>query len=62
MKSNNPISFKEMQEKIDAGLTLSYQRLVEKKAKEGGTLIYMVDGKITEVPAIQLLEELKKAS
>ena len=54
--------FQEMSRKIDAGIQKAYQKLVEKKAKEGGYLIQSVDGKITKVPAIELLKTLKKSA
>ena len=55
------LSLREFREKMDAGLQLAYERLVARKAKDGGSLVYSIDGKITEVPAAQLLEEINKS-
>ena len=49
-------------QKMEAGLQLAYERLVKKKAIEGVSLVYSVNGKITEVPATELLAQLNKKS
>ncbi len=51
-------------DRIDEGLTLAYEKLVRKEAKEGGYLVLQRNGAIEKVPAVELLKELeeKKAS
>lgn len=57
------IPMSDFAQKMEAGLQLAYERLVKKKAVEGASLVYSVDGKIIEVPAAELLAQLnKKAS
>ncbi len=41
----------EIREKILLGLEIAFKRLVEKKQKEGGELIFAKDGKIIRVKA-----------
>lgn len=45
--------------KILKGLELSFQRLVEKTAKEDGELVFSQDGKIVRVKAKDLLKKQK---
>ena len=55
-------SDQELSSRIDAGIKLAYERLVQREAKEGGYLILSVDGKPTRVPAVDLLKKLKKSA
>lgn len=57
MKSNNEIL--KLAKKISKGLELSFQRLVEKTAKEDGELVFSQDGKIVRVKAKDLLKKQK---
>jgi len=59
MKTNKD-QFRELDIKIQEGLKKAYQKLVEKKAKENGSLILSVNGKVTEVQAAEILKTLKK--
>jgi len=43
--------------KVSKGLQLSFQRLVEKTAKEDGELIFSENGKIVRVKAKDLLKK-----
>ncbi len=43
--------FSEIRLKILKGIELSFQKLLEKKSKENGDLVFSVDGKITHVKA-----------
>ncbi|MEG1405825.1 MAG: hypothetical protein RRZ83_02020 [Alistipes sp.] len=42
---------KQLQEKIDAGILLAQQRLIEKTKKDDGELVIMRDGKVVHVKA-----------
>lgn len=46
----------QMQEKIDAGILLTQQRLKEKCKKENGELIVMRDGEVTHLKAEDLVQ------
>lgn len=48
------IEIRELQEKIDAGILLAQQRLIEKTAKEDGELVIVRDGKVVRVKAKEL--------
>jgi hypothetical protein len=45
-----------LREKILKGIELAFQRLVEKKSKENGELVFSKDGKIIFVKAKDLLK------
>ena len=46
----------QMQEKIDAGILLTQQRLKEKCKKENGELVVMRDGEVTHLKAEDLVQ------
>ena len=46
----------QMQEKIDAGILLTQQRLKEKCKKENGELVVMRDGEVTYLKAEDLVQ------
>ena len=46
-------------EAVDAGLHQSYQQLVSQKATSGSSLVYAINGALTEVPAAELLAQLE---
>ncbi len=46
-------------DRIDEGLSLAYEKLVRKEAKEGGYLVLQRAGAIEKVPAVELLKELE---
>ncbi len=48
------VEIEQMQEKIDAGILLAQQRLIEKCKKEDGELVVMRDGKVTHVKADEI--------
>ena len=48
------VEIEQMQEKIDAGILLTQQRLIEKCKKEDGELVIMRDGKVTHVKADEI--------
>ncbi len=50
------LELEQMQEKIDAGILLAQQRLIEKCKKEDGELVIMRDGEVTHITA----EDLEK--
>ncbi|MEI8203258.1 MAG: hypothetical protein WCH34_09620 [Bacteroidota bacterium] len=52
MENNSIIT----REKILKGLELAFQRLVEKKSKEDGELVFEIDGKIVRIKAKDLLK------
>lgn len=41
----------ELSKKIIRGVNLAYRRLIEKKQREDGELIYSIDGKIVRIRA-----------
>ena len=45
------LELEQLQEKIDAGILLTQQRLKEKRKKEDGELVIMRDGIVTHVKA-----------
>jgi len=52
--------FDDIREKILKGMTLAFDRLLEKKAKEDGYLVFSENGKIVHVRARELYEKRKK--
>ena len=48
------IEIKQMQEKIDAGILLAQNRLIEKTKKEDGELVVVRDGKVVRIKARDL--------
>ena len=48
------IEIKQMQEKIDAGILLSQNRLIENTNKEDGELVVVRDGKVVRIKARDL--------
>ena len=52
--------FNEIGEKILKGMALSFERLLEKKAKEDGYLVFSENGKIVHLRARELYEKRKK--
>jgi hypothetical protein len=48
--------FSEIRSKILKGIELSFQRLLEKKSKENGDLVFSIDGKITHIKAKDMLK------
>lgn len=46
----------ELRTKILKGIELSFQRLLEKKSKENGVLVYWKDGHIIHIKAKDLLK------
>lgn len=48
------VEIKKMQEKIDAGIILAQQRLIEKAKKEDGELVILRDGRVVRVKAKDL--------
>ena len=48
------IEIKQMQEKIDAGILLAQERLIEKTKKEDGELVVVRDGKVVRIKARDL--------
>ena len=54
MKSSHRLS-DELSDRILRGVRKAVQKLVERRAAENGTLVVLVNGKPTEVPAKDLL-------
>ena len=52
--------FDDIREKILKGMTLAFERLLEKKAKEDGYLVFSENGKIVHVRARELYEKRQK--
>lgn len=50
----NETEIKQMREKIDMGIRLARQRLIEKTKREGGELVVARDGKIVYLQAKDL--------
>ena len=48
------IEIKQMQEKIDAGILLAQNRLIEKTKQEDGELVVVRDGKVVRIKARDL--------
>lgn len=48
-----------LRNKLLVGINLSYSRLIEKKQKEDGNLIFSQNGKIVKVKARNLSEEIE---
>lgn len=48
-----------LRNKLLVGINLSYSRLIEKKQKEDGNLIFSQNGKIVKVKARNLSEEVE---
>jgi hypothetical protein len=48
------LELEQMQEKIDAGILLTQERLKEKVKREDGQLVVMRDGKVTHITAEDL--------
>ncbi|MBQ2429262.1 MAG: hypothetical protein IIW87_05320 [Alistipes sp.] len=48
------VEIEQMQEKIDAGILLTQQRLIEKCKKEDGELVVMRDGEVMHITAQDL--------
>ena len=48
------LELEKMQEKIDAGILLTQERLKEKVKREDGQLVVMRDGKVTHITAEDL--------
>lgn len=48
------LELEQMQEKIDAGILLTQERLKEKVKREDGELVVMRDGKVTHITAEDL--------
>ena len=54
VESMSQLEFEQMQEKIDAGILLTQERLKEKVKREDGELVVMRDGKVTHITAEDL--------
>jgi len=52
--------FKDIRDKMFKGLTIAFEKLVAERAKEDGYLVLYQDGKITHVPAKDLLNDSPK--
>ncbi|MBR4996131.1 MAG: hypothetical protein IKY82_08735 [Alistipes sp.] len=48
------MEIEQLQEKIDAGILLAQQRLIERVKKENGELVVMRDGKVTHITADEI--------
>ena len=48
------IEIKQMQEKINAGILLARNRMIEKTKKEDGELVIVRDGKVVRIKAKDL--------
>ena len=59
MSKTDKQKFNEIGEKILKGMTLAFDRLLEKKAKEDGYLVFSENGKIVHVSARELYEKRK---
>ena len=53
-RSMNETEIKQMREKIDMGIRLARQRLIEKTKREGGELVVAQEGKIVYLQAKDL--------
>jgi hypothetical protein len=60
MDSEKIQSFKILSDKILAGIKLAVENLIISSAKNGESLVVKVDGKVTSVPAEDLLPSTKK--
>ena len=49
VESMSELELEQMQEKIDAGILLTQERLKEKVKREDGELVVIRDGKITHI-------------
>ena len=56
VESMSELELEQMQEKIDAGILLTQERLKEKVKREDGQLVVMRDGKVTHLTADDLKE------
>ena len=54
VESMSVLELEQMQEKIDAGILLTQERLTEKVKREDGQLVVMRDGKVTHITAEDL--------
>ena len=54
VESMSELELEQMQEKIDAGILLTQERLKEKVKREAGQLVVMRDGKVTHITAEDL--------
>lgn len=54
LKIINGINIKELEKKIQEGIVLAYQKLVEEKKREGGELVFSQNRKINIVKARDL--------
>ena len=54
VESMSELELEQMQEKIDAGILLTQDRLKEKVKREDGQLVVMRDGKVTHITAEDL--------
>lgn len=54
VESMSELELEQMQEKIDAGILLTQERLKEKVKREDGELVVMRDGKLTHITAEDL--------
>ena len=54
VESMSELELEQMQEKIDAGILLTQERLKEKVKREDGELVVIRDGKITHLTAEDL--------
>ena len=54
LQKMNEKEIKEMQRKIDLGILVAQQRLIERTKRFDGTLILAKDGEVVEVPAKDL--------
>ncbi|MBQ1227503.1 MAG: hypothetical protein U0L21_04205 [Alistipes sp.] len=54
VESMSELELEQMQEKIDAGILLTQERLKEKVKREDGQLVVMRDGKVTHITAEDL--------
>jgi hypothetical protein len=58
----NSTDLETFEQKIRRGLDLSFERLLQAKAKEDGELVLYRDGKIVHVKARDLLREREQAA
>ena len=54
VESMSELELEQMQEKIDAGILLTQERLKEKVKREDGQLVVMRDGKVTHLKADEI--------
>ena len=54
VESMSELELEQMQEKIDAGILLTQERVKEKVKREDGQLVVMRDGKVTHITAEDL--------